>query len=99
MIEEEGLRVKVLRKLAKLFKKLRLSKLSQVVDYLGLRFTLKQYKGNPYQTKREVERRHKIFNDTRPHDDIDDLIKALEFENFMRDKYDHRQTNDARNEG
>ena len=86
----EGLRVKVLRKLAKLFKKLRLSKLSQVVGYLGSRFTLKQYEGNSYQTKREVERRHKIFNDTRPHDDIDDLIEALEFENFMRDKYDHR---------
>ena len=88
--KKEGLRVKVLRKLAKLFKKLRLSKLSQVVDYLGSRFTLKRYEGNSYQTKREVERRHKIFNDTRPHDDIDDLVEALEFENFMRDKYDHR---------
>jgi hypothetical protein len=85
--KEEGLRVKVLRKLAKLFKKLRLSKLSQVVDYLGSRFTLKRYDGNSYQTKREVERRHKIFNDTSPHDDIDDLIEALEFENFMRDEY------------
>ena len=88
--KEEGLRVKALRRLAKLFKKLRLSKLSLVADYLGSRFTLKQHKGKTYQTKREVERRHKIFNDTRPHDDIDDLIEALEFENFMRDKYDHR---------
>jgi hypothetical protein len=88
--KKEGLRVKVLRKLARLFKKLRLSKLSQVVDYLDSRFTLKQYKGKTYHTKSEVERRHKIFNDTRPHDDIDDLIEALEFESFMRDKYDHR---------
>lgn len=87
---EEGLRVKVLRKLAKLFKKLRLNKLSRVVDYLGSRFTLKQYKGKTYQTKSEVERRHKIFNDTRPHDDIDDFIEALEFENFMRDEYERK---------
>lgn len=90
MIEKEGLRVKALRKLAKLFKKLRPSKLSRVVGCLGSRFTLKQYKGKAYQTKSEAERRHKIFNDTRPHDDTDDLIEALEFENFMRDKYDHR---------
>ena len=88
--KEEGLRVKVLRKLAKLFKKLRLSKLSRVVDFLGSRFTLKRYEGNSHQTKREVERRHKIFNDTRPHDDIDDLIEALEFENFMRDEYEKK---------
>lgn len=88
--KEEGLRVKVLRKLARLFKKLRLSKLSLVVDYLGSRFTLKRYEGNPYQTKREVERRHEVFNDTRPHDDIDDLIEALEFENFMRDEYEKK---------
>lgn len=85
--KEEGLRAKVLRKLAKLFKKLRLSKLSRVVDYLGSRFTLKRYEGKTYHTKSEVERRHKIFNDTRPHDDIDDLIEALEFENFMRGEY------------
>lgn len=88
--KEEGLRVKALRKLAKLFKRLRLSKLSLVVDYLGSRFTLKQYRGKAYQTKREVERRHKIFNDTRPHDDIDDLVEALEFENFMRDEYEKK---------
>lgn len=88
--KEEGLRVKVLRKLAKLFKKLRLNKLSRVADYLGSRFTLKRFDGKTRQTKNEVERRHKIFDDTRPHDDTDDLIKALEFENFMRDKYDHR---------
>lgn len=87
MIKEEGLRVKVLRKLAK---KLRLSKLSPVVDCLGSRSTLKQCEGNSYQTKREVERRHKIFNNTRPHDDIDDLIEALEFENFMRDEYEKK---------
>lgn len=90
MIEKEGLRVKVLRKLAKLFKKLRLSKLSRVVGYLGSRFTLKRFDDKTGQTKDEVERRHKIFDDTRPHDDTDDLIEALEFENFMRDKYDHR---------
>lgn len=89
-IKEEGLRVKILRKLAQLFKKLRLSKLSQVVDYLGSRFTLKQYEGKAHRTKHEVERRHKIFNDTRPHDDIDDLIEALEFENFMRDEYEKK---------
>lgn len=88
--KEEGLRVKVLRKLAQLLKKLRLNRLSLVADYLGSRFTLKQYKGKTYQTKREIERRHKMFNDTRPHDDTDDLIEALEFENFMRDEYDHR---------
>ena len=88
MIEEEGLRVKVLRKLAKLFKKLRLSRLSLVADCPGLRFTSKRHEGNSYQTKREVERRHKIFNDTRPHNDTDDLIEALEFENFMRDEYE-----------
>lgn len=88
--KEEGLRVKVLRKLAQLFKKLRLSKLSRAVDCLGSRFTLKQYKGKTYHTKSEVERRHKIFNDTRPHDDIDDLIEALEFENFMRDEYEKK---------
>lgn len=88
--KEEGLRVKVIRRLARLFKKLRLSKLSRVVDCLGLRFTLKRYEGNSYQAKREVERRHKIFNDTRPHDDIDDLIEALEFENFMRDEYEKK---------
>ena len=88
--KKEGLRVKVLRKLAKLFKKLRLSKLSQVVDCLGSRFTLKRYEGNSYQTKSEVERRHKIFNNTRPHDDIDDLVEALEFENFMRDEYEKK---------
>ena len=90
MIEEEGLRAKVLRKLAKLFKKLRLSKLSQVAGYLGSRFTLKRFNGKARQTRREVERRHKIFNDTRPHDDIDDLVEALEFENFMRDEYEKK---------
>lgn len=90
MIKEEGLRVKVLRKLARLFKKFRLSKLSQVADCLGSRFTLKQYKCKTYQTKSEIERRHKIFNDTRPHDDIDDLVEALEFENFMRDEYEKK---------
>lgn len=90
MIEEEGLRVKALRKLARLFKKLRLSKLSQVADYLGLRFTLKRYEGKTYQTKSEVEHRHKIFDDTRPHDDTDDLIEALEFENFIRDEYEKK---------
>lgn len=85
--KEEGLRVKVLRKLAKLFKKLRLNRLSKVVGYLGSRFTLKQHKGKSRRTKREIERRHKVFDYTRPHDDMDDLIKALEFENFMRDDY------------
>lgn len=90
MIEKEGLWVKVLRKLARLFKKLRLSKLSQTVDYLGSRFTLKRFSGNIRQTKWEIERRHKIFNDTRPHDDTDDLIEALEFENFMRDEYEKK---------
>lgn len=88
--KEEGLRVKVLRKLAKLFKKLRLSKLSQVADYLGSRFTLKRFDGNTRQTKSEIERRHKIFDDTRHHDDTDDLIEALEFENFMRDEYERK---------
>jgi hypothetical protein len=90
MIEKEGLRVKVLRKLAKPFKKFRLSKLSLAVDYLGSRFTSKRFDGKARQTKREVERRHKMFNDTRPHDDIDDLIEALEFENFMRDEYEKK---------
>lgn len=84
LLKEEGLRVKVTRRLAKLPK---LNWLSRVVGYLGSRFTLKQYKGKSRRTKREIERRHKVFNDTRPHDDMDDLIKALEFENFMRDDY------------
>ena len=88
--KEEGLRVKVLRKLATLFKKLRLSRLSLVADYLGSRFTLKQYRGRSRWTKREIERRHKVFDDTRPHDDMDDLIRVLEFENFMRDEYEKK---------
>lgn len=37
-------------------------------------------------TKRAIERRRKIFDETRPHHG-DDLIRALEFENFMRDDY------------
>jgi hypothetical protein len=88
--KEEGLRVKVLRKLARLFRKLRLSKLSRVADYLGSRFTLKRYDGKARQTKSEIERRHNIFDDTRPHDDTDDLIEVLEFENFMRDEYEKK---------
>lgn len=88
--KKEDLRIKVLRKLAKLFKKLRLSKLSLVADYLGSRFTLKRFDGKTRQTKNDVERRHKIFDDTRPHDDTDDLIEALEFENFMRDEYEKK---------
>ena len=84
LLKEEGLRVKVTRRLAKLPK---LSWLSKVVGYLGSRFTLKQYRGKSRRTKREIERRHKVFDDTRPHDDMDDLIRALEFENFMRDDY------------
>ena len=90
--KEEGLRVKVLRRLAKLFKKLRLSKLPRAADYLGSRFTLKRFDGKTRQTKSksEIERRHKIFDDTRPHDDTDDLIEALEFENFMRDEYERK---------
>lgn len=88
MTKEEGLRVKILRKLAGLFKKLGPSKLSQAADFLGSRFTLKRFNDKTKQTKNEVERRHKIFDDTRPHDDTDDLIEALEFENFMRDKYE-----------
>ena len=38
------------------------------------------------RTKREVARRKQIFDETRPHHG-DDLIRALEFENFMRDDY------------
>jgi hypothetical protein len=87
MIEKEGLRVKATRRLAKLPKP---SWLSQVVGYLGSRFTLKRYKGKSRRTKREIERRHKVFDDTRPHDDMDDLIRALEFENFMRDEYEKK---------
>ena len=37
-------------------------------------------------TKKAIERRRKIFDETRPHHG-DDLIRALEFENFMRDDY------------
>nr|DAV53595.1 MAG TPA: hypothetical protein [Caudoviricetes sp.] len=77
---QEGIRIRI----SKLVRRLK------IVDCLGSRFTLKRYEGNSYQTKREVERRHKIFNDTRPHDDIDDLIEALEFENFMRDEYEKK---------
>lgn len=65
-------------------------KLKGKVDWPGSRFTLKRYNGKTGQAKREVERRHKIFNDTRPHDDIDDLIEALEFENFIRDEYEKK---------
>mgnify|MGYP000987049569 CR=1 FL=1 len=84
LLKEEGLRVKATRRLAKLPKP---SWLSQVAGYLGSRFTLKQHRGKSRRTKREIERRHKVFDDTRPHDDMDDLIRALEFENFMRDDY------------
>lgn len=38
------------------------------------------------RTKREIARRRQIFDDTRPHHG-DDLIEALEYENFMRDDY------------
>ena len=38
------------------------------------------------RTKREIERRRQIFDQTRPHHG-DDLIAALEFENFMRSEY------------
>ena len=38
------------------------------------------------RTKREIERRRQIFDQTRPHHG-EDLIRALEFENFMRDEY------------
>lgn len=38
------------------------------------------------QTLKEQARRTKIFNDTRPHHG-NDLIEALEFENFLRDDY------------
>lgn len=38
------------------------------------------------RTKREIERRRQVFDDARPHHG-DDLIAALEFENFMRDDY------------
>lgn len=84
LLKEEGLRVKATRRLARLSK---LNWLSRVVGCLGSRFTLKQYRGKSRRTKREIERRHKVFDDTRPHDDVDDLIRALEFENFMRDDY------------
>lgn len=38
------------------------------------------------RTKAEIARRRQVFDDTRPHHG-DDLIAALEFENFMRDDY------------
>ena len=38
------------------------------------------------RTKREIERRRQVFDQTRPHHG-DDLIAALEFENFMRNEY------------
>ena len=87
LLKEEGLRVKATRRLAKLPRSSKPSWLSKVAGYLGSRFTLKQYKGKSRRTKREIERRRKVFDDTRPHDDMDDLIRALEFENFMRDDY------------
>lgn len=62
-------------------------KLKGKADYLGSRFISRKSRQG---TKREIARRREVFNQTRPHDDIDDLIEALEFENFMRDKYDHR---------
>lgn len=62
-------------------------KLKGGVDYLGSRFTSRKSR---QETKKEITRRREVFNQTRPHDDIDDLIEALEFENFMRDEYDHR---------
>ena len=87
LLKEEGLRVKATRRLVKLPKLPKLSWLSRVAGCLGSRFTLKRYRGKSRRTKREIERRHKVFDDTRPHDDMDDLIRALEFENFMRDDY------------
>lgn len=62
-------------------------KLKGKVDWPGSRFTSRESR---QETKKEIARRREVFNQTRPHDDIDDLIEALEFENFMRDKYDHR---------
>lgn len=38
------------------------------------------------RTKREIERRRNIFDDTRPHHG-DDLIAALEYEAFITDSY------------
>lgn len=38
------------------------------------------------RTKREIERRRQIFDDTRPHHG-DDLIAALEYEAFITDSY------------
>ena len=38
------------------------------------------------RTKREIERRRQIFNQTRPHHG-DDLIAALEYEAFITDSY------------
>lgn len=62
-------------------------KLKGKADCLGSRFTSRKSR---QETKKEIARRREVFNQTRPHDDMDDLIEALEFENFMRDKYDHR---------
>ena len=62
-------------------------KLKGKVDWPGSRFTSRESR---QETKKEIARRREVFDQTRPHDDIDDLIEALEFENFMRDKYDHR---------
>lgn len=62
-------------------------KLKGKVDWPGSRFTSRESR---QETKKEIARRREVFDQTRPHDDIDDLIGALEFENFMRDKYDHR---------
>jgi hypothetical protein len=62
-------------------------KLKGKADYLGLRFTSRESR---QETKKEIARRREVFNQTRPHDDIDDLVEALEFENFMRDEYEKK---------
>lgn len=62
-------------------------KLKGKADWPDSRFTSRESR---QETKKEIARCREAFNQTRPHDDIDDLIEALEFENFMRDKYDHR---------
>lgn len=69
----------MLKELERLTAKLRnRSRSSQ--DCQGLKSITKR------QTKREIERRRRIYDATRPHHG-DDLIEALEFENFVRDDY------------
>lgn len=60
--------------------------LSELLKKLSRRSSQSFASTSKRRTKREIERRRQVFDQTRPHHG-DDLIAALEFENFMRNEY------------